>query len=62
MKPARPRDPARTPAQDAPDDDRAARLKAALRANLARRKGQARARAAQDGTDAAPGANDKRQG
>ena len=37
------------------DDDRAARLKAALKANMGRRKGQARSRAAADhDDDAAP--------
>ncbi|MBF9046709.1 hypothetical protein LSUCC0031_06220 [Rhodobacterales bacterium LSUCC0031] len=34
-----------------PSDPRAARLKAALKANLARRKQQARARAIQSGAD-----------
>ncbi len=60
MKPAAPRDPARPAARKGGDDDRAARLKAALKANLARRKGQARARAA-EGTGADP-AGDNRQG
>ena len=35
-----------------PDSDREARLKAALKANLARRKQQARARTARGGDDA----------
>ena len=41
--------------QDPTDDDRAARLAEALRANLRRRKAQARARRDATGADRAPG-------
>ncbi|MCT8330816.1 hypothetical protein [Albidovulum sediminis] len=41
---------------------RAARLKAALKANIARRKAQARARGAKSGSTAADGAEQKKEG
>ena len=53
---------ARKPGERAAAQDREARLKAALKANLARRKAQARARAAGDDTEQPDDTGDEQHG